>query len=363
MAERLRVGVIGASLERGWGGEAHLPALAALDDFEVAAVCTTRRESARAAAEVSGARHALTDPAALVALDDVDIVAVCVKVPEHFELVTLALDAGKHVYCEWPLAADAEQAATLARRARRARVKAIVGLQARADPALVRARELLAEGAIGPLRSAVLTGTTLLGGPQVPRAYVFGTDVAAGMNVLTVPAGHALDALCACAGEPREVQARLTTVNRRATVIETGETLAVSAPDTVQMTLALEHDVVASVHVQGGAPGSLFRLELLGAEGRLELSSVGHVQRGGLRLAAAHGGAPLEAVPTEIADGPAANVARLYARLGDAIRDGAPVEPDFGLAAERQRLLEAAMTASATGRRQPISKRRGDPGG
>jgi predicted dehydrogenase len=360
VVEPLRVGVIGASPERGWAAEAHLPALAALDDFAVTAVCTTRRESARVAAEATGARHALTDPAALAALDDVDIVAVCVKVPAHVELVTLAQEAGKHVYCEWPLTATAAQAAALAARVRE---KAIVGLQSRADPALTRARELLAQGAIGRLRAAVLSGTTLLGGPRVPQAYAFGVDVDAGMNVLTVPAGHAIDALCACAGEPLDVQARLTTAHRRVSVVETEEILTATAPDTVQMTLGFPDDVVATVHVQGGMPASAFRLELLGDDGRLELTSTGHVQRGGLRLAAARGDALLEPVATERAGGPAGNVARLYRRLGQAIRDDAPLEPDFGLAADRQRLLEAAMTASAGGRHQPIPTRPGEPGG
>lgn len=61
MTEPIRVGVIGAGTERGWAKTAHLPALAALPEYEVTAVATTRAGSARRAAEQYGAAHAFTD--------------------------------------------------------------------------------------------------------------------------------------------------------------------------------------------------------------------------------------------------------------------------------------------------------------
>jgi predicted dehydrogenase len=89
----------------------------------------------------------------------VDLVVVTVKVPAHVELVRAALDAGKHVYCEWPLATTAAEAADLAEAARRAGVHAVVGLQARFAAAVERARRLIAEGAIGTVLSANLYST------------------------------------------------------------------------------------------------------------------------------------------------------------------------------------------------------------
>lgn len=61
---------------------------------------TTRRESAAAAAAHYGIPHAFVGHEALVSSPDVDIVVVTVKVPAHLELVTAAMAAGKHVYCE-----------------------------------------------------------------------------------------------------------------------------------------------------------------------------------------------------------------------------------------------------------------------
>src|SRR3546814_8255308 len=76
-------------------------------------------ESAKATAARYGVAHAFDDPRQLAEHPDVDVVSVCVRVPAHRELVMLALEAGKHVYCEWPLGRDTDEAAELERFARR----------------------------------------------------------------------------------------------------------------------------------------------------------------------------------------------------------------------------------------------------
>jgi predicted dehydrogenase len=96
----IRIGVIGATPSRGWGTAAHLPALQALEEFEVTAVSTTKLSTARATAEVFGVRHAFADDE-LVSCPEVDAVAITVKVPEHDRLIRAALAAGKHVFSEW----------------------------------------------------------------------------------------------------------------------------------------------------------------------------------------------------------------------------------------------------------------------
>ncbi|MGD0069673.1 MAG: Gfo/Idh/MocA family oxidoreductase, partial [Streptosporangiaceae bacterium] len=87
----IRIGVIGATPARGWGTAAHLPALAALEEFEITAVSTTRLTTARATAEVFGIPLAFADDRELVSHPEVDAVAVTVKVPEHDQLIRAAL--------------------------------------------------------------------------------------------------------------------------------------------------------------------------------------------------------------------------------------------------------------------------------
>src|SRR2546428_10079592 len=102
--KRIRVGIIGASPDRGWAAQAHIPGLKALsDDFEITALSTSRRESADAASKLFGVPFAFDNHQDLVNRADVDAVAITVKVPYHLKLATAALDAGKAVYCEWPL--------------------------------------------------------------------------------------------------------------------------------------------------------------------------------------------------------------------------------------------------------------------
>jgi predicted dehydrogenase len=145
----IRIGVIGATPARGWGTAAHLPALAALEDFEVTAVSTTRLTTARATAEVFGIPLAFADDDELVTHPDVDAVAITVKVPEHDRLVRAALAAGKHVFSEWPLGVDLGQASALAELARASGVRHIVGLQGYRAPGAVFVRELIEVGYIG----------------------------------------------------------------------------------------------------------------------------------------------------------------------------------------------------------------------
>ncbi len=115
MTQRIRVGIIGANPDRGWAAQAHIPALRSLaDDFEITALSTSRRESADAAGKRFGVPLTFDNHHDLVNSADVDVVAITVKVPHHFELASGALDAGKAVYCEWPLGNGVKEAESLA---------------------------------------------------------------------------------------------------------------------------------------------------------------------------------------------------------------------------------------------------------
>ena len=78
---RIGVGVIGASpLRPGWAVTAHLPALLALSEYQLRAVATSSKASAKAAGEAYGV-PAYADPAAMIARADIDLVVVTVKLP------------------------------------------------------------------------------------------------------------------------------------------------------------------------------------------------------------------------------------------------------------------------------------------
>ena len=97
-----------AIAETDWPGSS--PKQPELPDFEISAVCTTRQDSADAAARHYGVPLAFCDAEKLARHPDVDLITISVKVPDHYLPVMAAIEAGKHVYCEWPLGRNTDEA-------------------------------------------------------------------------------------------------------------------------------------------------------------------------------------------------------------------------------------------------------------
>jgi len=133
-ARRIRVGIIGVHPEKGWATTAHLPALRQLPQFCLSAISHHQRDTAKAAAELNGAPHYFDSAQELVHHPDVDLVVVAVKVTRHKEIVLSALQAGKAVLCEWPLAMNLPDAVAMRDCARAMRATTAAGLQTRATP-------------------------------------------------------------------------------------------------------------------------------------------------------------------------------------------------------------------------------------
>src|SRR5437868_12494738 len=221
-AKRIRVGIIGANPDRGWAAQAHIPALRSLaDDFEITALSTTRRESADAAGKLFDVAAAFDNRQELVNRPAVDVVAVTVKVPYHLELATAALGAGKAVYCEWPLGNGLNEAETLAALAKKQGVLAVAGLQGRSAPSVAYVRDLVKQGYVGEVLSTTLVGSGMGWGPSVPAFNAYLNDKKNGATMLSIAVGHAMDALCHCLGEVRELSA--TMIVRRKTFTIAGQ--------------------------------------------------------------------------------------------------------------------------------------------
>src|SRR5918911_3207714 len=159
MTDRIRVGTVGATVTpggSGWGANAHVPALRALPDYELWAVCTAHAETARASAEAFGAELAFDNFETMLAEPEIDLVTVVVRVPGHYDLVMQALQAGKAVFCEWPLGASVAEAERMANLAAERSLRTAVGLQARSDPTVRYARALIEQGFVGEVLSANL---------------------------------------------------------------------------------------------------------------------------------------------------------------------------------------------------------------
>lgn len=143
-------------------GRAHSQAWRTVGNFfdipmrvDMAAICGRDAENVAAAAAKLGWRTAETDWRALIDRDDIHVVDVCTPGASHCEIAVAALDAGKHVLCEKPLANNIDEAVAMvqaAERAARNGIRAMVGFNYRRLPATTLANRLVREGRLGTIR-------------------------------------------------------------------------------------------------------------------------------------------------------------------------------------------------------------------
>lgn len=117
--------------------------------INIVGVVTTREESAKKAAAEIGCGIALTRYDDLLARDDVQIVDICTPHDSHEEIITAAAKAGKHIYCEKPLARTMEEADRIAAVVKDAGVKIGLTFNFRFLPCVLKAKQLIDEGFIG----------------------------------------------------------------------------------------------------------------------------------------------------------------------------------------------------------------------
>ncbi|MFC4032044.1 Gfo/Idh/MocA family protein [Streptomyces polygonati] len=365
--DRIGVGIVGAGTG-GWASISHVPVVSALPDYELRAISTSRAESAAAAAEQYGVAAAFHRYEDLIAHPGVDLVVVAVKVPAHFDVITAALDAGKMVYSEWPLARNLAEATELAGRAERAGLRTVIGLQGRYAPEVRYARDLIGQGYIGDVLGTTMVGSGMVWGDKVHlRGNAYWFDAANGATPLASAATHALDALHSVLGDFASLSANLVSARTEATVVEDGGVVPFTVADQIAVAGTLAGGAAASVFYRGGTSrGNNFHWEINGADGDLVISSPawGNMQVADLTLEGGRGedsAVSKLAVPeqhtTDLPGGltrQASGVAALYARFAADLRDGTRDTPGFAHALTRHREIDTVERASRTGARQEL---------
>ncbi len=367
-AATIRVGIVGANPDRGWGSGVHRRVIALLPEFELTAVCTTRQDTANRAAQMFGAAHAFTDPAALAAHPDVDLVAVCVLAPHHYGIARAAILAGKHVYCEWPLAITMDQAEELAALAAERGVKAMIGLHLNGAPALCHAAQLVEQGFVGQVQDVNL------------QVHVPGSITATmatrqqGTHLLSIYGGHLLGAITSHFGAIADWTVRGAI--HLPPFDETGTPCIRDAPDHILVHGKLTGGALFSLDLGSmsfAEMGSQWRIGGDGGTLHLRSTTPDMPAMEALSLSGAKLGEAVRAIPlpssldcTDIPEQPQrysaypgveasrdalVSIGNLYRRLGQAIQNDTPVFPDFAHAAAIQRLtadIDAALIASGT---------------
>ena len=287
----VRIGIVGSGFAR----RVQLPALALVPGARATAVASGRRVNAEAVAREFGVPLVFDDGAELARCPEVDLVIVSSTPDSHARYAIAALEAGKHVLCEKPMALDAYEAAQmLAAAERRPDRLAWVDHELRYEPNRRRARELISSGAIGELRHIELSLKPYLRGDGRPQAadapWTWWFDGARGGGILGAVGSHLIDLCRFWTGSEVAYVAGLveTFVTERRD--ETGVVRPVTADDFVSGVLRMANGVVVTLTLSSVAhhgPGHLG--QVTGSEGTLLLTGETKLERG-------KAGGPLEDV-------------------------------------------------------------------
>ena len=292
----LRVGVIGTGFAR----RVQLPALRLVPGVTVTAIASGSMDRARTVAAEFGIASAFGSGEALAQATDVDLVIVSSTPDAHARHAVAALEAGKHVLCEKPMALTAREAERMVEVAERSRGLARIDHELRYEPNRKRARELIRAGAIGPVLHIEFVLKPYLRGDGRPQAFnapwSWWYDAARGGGILGAVGSHLID-LCRfwTGSEIAEVHGRVATfVPERDD--EAGTRRPVTADEYASFVMRLASGVVATVTlstVAAHGPGHF--AQITGRDGTLVLT-------GETTLEIGRPGAPLEdaSVPDDL---------------------------------------------------------------
>jgi myo-inositol 2-dehydrogenase / D-chiro-inositol 1-dehydrogenase len=148
LKKNLRVGIIGC----GWAtANLHLPALRRISQYEVIALADVDKKRAEKCASSWRVPYRFTEALALIEHPEIDAVAVCVPPGDHAWLATAAINAGKHVFIEKPLALTVDHADRLVECAKGTTTKVLVGFNLRWHRQVRQAKAMLDAHRLGPL--------------------------------------------------------------------------------------------------------------------------------------------------------------------------------------------------------------------
>ena len=147
--EKTRIAVIGL----GWFGEIHCDAISAIPSFDLAALCTRTPARLEELGRKYGVRQLYTDYNELLRNPDIDAVSVVTMWDQHTAPTLAALDAGKHVFLEKPMAHTVADCRLICEAARKAKGHLMVGHICRFNPRYAAAKREIAAGAIGRILS------------------------------------------------------------------------------------------------------------------------------------------------------------------------------------------------------------------
>ncbi len=244
----IRVGVIGC----GTISHSHLRSYAKSGRAEIIAVADPLQAVAEARAQEYGAK-AYSDYADLLHSEDLHAVSICTPPPSHREITEQATSRGLHVLCEKPLAMSVDEGKAMVAAAKRANVLLLTAFCNRFYTPIVKAKEWIDAGKLGPLHHLRLrfAGVELMAGTWL-------ADPAQGGGILWETAPHYVDLFRHLVGEMKNIYAK-------------GGTLAqdIRGTDTVAFMAESVDGVVGTLEGSWSSPHTEKRVEVFGERGAI----------------------------------------------------------------------------------------------
>jgi predicted dehydrogenase len=278
------------------------------DTINILGVATTRPETAEKAAREIGCEVWTTDYHELLARDDVDLVDCTVPNHRHEEIVLAAAEAGKHIYCEKPLAKNVAEGQRMVEAVDKAGVKTQMTFNFRFFPAITRAKQLVEDGFLGRVfsfRGRYYRASYI--SYDKPLSWRLRKEIA-GSGALFDIGSHVLDLIYYLLGDFGSVQATLDTlIKERPVAPGATEKGPVDVDDIALMHLrmAAPHDTLGLVEISRMGTGTTndLQIEIFGDKGALRFNSadpswleVYDVRDGGQPLGGMRGFRKLETV-------------------------------------------------------------------
>ena len=288
------IGIIGAGFAR----TTQIPAFQVCEGARVVSIASGRRENAERVAREFGIAHATGDWREVISRDDVQLVSVVTPPSTHAEVTLAALDAGKAVLCEKPMAMNADETDRMRRRAHESGQLAHIDHELRFLPARRKMRDLIRTGDIGEIRHAKLLFRS--DSRVALRGWNWWSDRTSGGGVLGAIGSHAVDTLqWITGGRISRVSALLATHVIQRPDQDNGEMRAVTTDDEASLLVEFapgsenKHatGVISMSVVESGRPEHT--VQVFGSEGALMVESSSRLSR-----ATAEGGQWIE-VETE----------------------------------------------------------------
>ncbi len=279
--ERIGIGMVGY----GFIGRIHALAFSSLPYYyeelpalpEIRGICTSSPRSAQAAGEESGVHFVTHQLEELLAREDIEVVVIATPNIFHREEVEKAVEAGKAVYCDKPLAMNLAEAETIAKTVDRSGVPFGMAFQYRFIPALLRAGELIGEGKLGEIfRARVAYLHSGYVDPSRPMKWRLRREMSGG-GALADLGSHVVDLVHYLVGETEVTNARARTfIKERPVEAGSSRREKVGVDDWCEVAFTLAGGAEGTIEASRFATGSCdeIRVEIEGSRGSIRFHSM-----------------------------------------------------------------------------------------